>query len=216
MCGENSPFRYNPNDTEGIPPCVWGKRKELPLVLSVQRGIPPRVWGKRNKSGRKLPPNDGIPPRVWGKRLTVKSTNRYTGIPPRVWGKRSACDHQNHLYRNTPTCVGKTSKPTCEPDNDQEYPHVCGENVIGSFLLQQPLGIPPCVWGKRGGRSQTARCRKEYPHVCGENEEAVFEWWTNRGIPPRVWGKLFTPRKVRSLSRNTPTCVGKTLLQQLR
>ncbi len=78
----------------------------------------------------------------------VTATDQLLGIPPRVWGKLPIGTIAEVAFRNTPTCVGKTIFSFALLADNQEYPHVCGENYSLSPTMISQSGIPPRVWGK--------------------------------------------------------------------
>ena len=84
--------------------------------------------------------------------------------------------------------------PPTVPFRKRLAPHVRGEDSYGRYLL-----------GSYGD-----------PHMCGEAPKFVARISCVLETPPRAWGRpLFVIFAVR-LSRNTPTCVGKTGLPLLR
>ena len=107
---------------------------------------------------------------------------------------------------------------------------MCGEKSRKMHGCTAITGTSPRVWGKAGQAARASaparniptcvgkRCRckprppsgSEHPHVCGEK----FFWkrvrLSRNGTSPRVWGKvgwLWLPVLV---TRNIPTCVGKS------
>ena len=65
------------------------------------------------------------------------------------------------------------------------------------------------------GKTSIVKFRREpkekHPHVHGEDDLTVFGDNTEIETPPRAWGRLVGPKNLRLASRNTPTCMGKTV-----
>ena len=69
--------------------------------------------------------------------------------PPRAWGRRKPPLEISQLLRNTPTCVGKTSRVQLPEVGGRKHPHVRGEDSIkrkGKNLVSE---TPPRAWGRR-------------------------------------------------------------------
>jgi len=89
---------------------------------------------------------------------------------------------------DTPTCVGKSQVFARLGMGQEGHPHVCGEELVASFLLLVPAGTPPRVWGRdlqsytpKPSLRDTPTCVGKrlllpslcvlswgHPHVCGE------------------------------------------------
>ena len=114
-----------------------------------------------------------------------------------------------HLFRSTPTRVGKTSDHTSCTCTFSVHPHACGENCPWDSGQIGYIGPPPRVWGKRKKnqgngvyarstptrvgktieRNWLSRYRAVHPHACGENTVPIVLTSFQFGPPPRVWGK---------------------------
>ena len=108
---------------------------------------------------------------------------------------------------------------------------MCGENHIARQKKTQREGSPPRVRGKLfacsmrlswtritpacAGKTycglQPVRLPEDHPRVCGENDGSCYEIDANKGSPPRVRGKPNFRLRLKSGSRITPACAGKTL-----
>ncbi len=150
--------------------------------------------------------------------------------PPRAWGRPLQHPNPGASPRNTPTCVGKTE---IEPDINhcnEKHPHVRGEDLVTQTSSTATLETPPRAWGRPKADSRPAfRCgntptcvgktqvrakdfmlQQKHPHVRGEDLRLLTPQVHHKETPPRAWGRLNVDTGTASVSRNTPTCVGKT------
>ena len=134
-------------------------------------------------------------------------------------------------FRNIPTCVGKTLKPTVFESVFQKHPHLRGENW--RVLPQDRTSwrnIPTCVgkttpsptapksftetsppaWGKPMLCIEASVVCWKHPHLRGENGARVSMRKPRPETSPPAWGKPQTQRIHREVAGNIPTCVGKT------
>ena len=70
---------------------------------------------------------------------------------------------------------------------------------------------PTCV-GKTSSGVISLFLGEKHPHVRGEDGKILDENNLMAETPPRAWGRRKSPTHNFKISRNTPTCVGKTLL----
>ena len=98
---------------------------------------------------------------------------------------------QNLFYGSPPRVWGKRPSVSVQKSNPSVHPHGCGENV--------------------GAHGLAPASRSVHPHGCGENMPPRCAREPIYGSPPRVWGKRYTTGTGRSITRFTPTGVGKTL-----
>ena len=90
-----------------------------------------------------------VHPHVCGENILAPVTaSALIGSPPRVWGKHIVNNAIETAQRFTPTCVGKTQKPTWKSLSIPVHPHVCGENIDAIEQKEKKVGSPPRVWGK--------------------------------------------------------------------
>ena len=52
------------------------------------------------------------------------------------------------MPRNTPTCVGKTSKPFLVENQSKKHPHMRGEDFTRTPLQYIEYETPPHAWGR--------------------------------------------------------------------
>ena len=109
------------------------------------------------------------------------------------------------------------------------HPHVCGENVAGSYSVRSVRGSPPRVWGKQDATEELDKIRRftptcvgktnqgqtkevvqvVHPHVCGENGIINTCPQSDNGSPPRVWGKQLCPYRCGKAGGSPPRVWGK-------
>ena len=68
--------------------------------------------------------------------------------PPRAWGRLANEPTLNSDFRNTPTGVGKTARPSksCRPA--RKHPHGRGEDKSWQFFTAGKPETPPRAWGR--------------------------------------------------------------------
>ena len=113
----------------------------------------------------------------------------------------------------------------------QKHPHVRGEDCRISSPRLNGGETPPRAWGRPHGgvvgplrNRNTPTCVgktladidihafcEKHPHVRGEDTHSIVSLSPPWETPPRAWGRRGEPWGVSSRTRNTPTCVGKTL-----
>ena len=153
-----------------------------------------------------------------------------SGSPPHVWGNLFLFLPSCHLFRFTPTRVGKSSRHNANRQNYTVHPHTCGEIWLLVKLQGLAHGSPPHVWGNlrfrlgfgswlrftptRVGKSSCAggfwANHAVHPHTCGEICVGWSLLWLGFGSPPHVWGNLQSPALKSKQPRFTPTRVGKS------
>ena len=158
-------------------------------------------------------------------------TPKQEETPPRAWGKPSVESVFAGRVGNTPTCVGKTICRVCIRRSGGKHPHVRGENTAICRCSRFALETPPRAWGKLNrcipklrldrntptcvGKTAdslvTYPISDEHPHVRGENRPKTSLASEAPETPPRAWGKRMQVEWATIETRNTPTCVGKTL-----
>jgi len=137
------------------------------------------------------------------------------------------------MYGNTPTHVGKTLTMSFLSQRNRKHPHARGENSPCQTLAVPSAETPPRTWGKRicvinrewphrntpthvGKTHSTCAAQihlEKHPHARGENREVVIQATLIMETPPRTWGKPLPGFLWLSVSRNTPTHVGKTMVR---
>ena len=66
--------------------------------------------------------------------------------------------------------------------------------------------------GKTWLRQRSGNFPRKHPHMRGEDEALPFSVAAFIETPPHAWGRPPKMAKPREYGRNTPTCVGKTLI----
>ena len=155
--------------------------------------------------------------------------------PPRAWGRLLLFPHHTTPTRNTPTCVGKTPYGREGYTPVQKHPHVRGEDLQRLVCAELQLETPPRAWGRRwrvlkpgGTLRNTPTCVgktisyiacihsfEKHPHVRGEDSQTSINPRSWQETPPRAWGRPPNGMNGGRFSRNTPTCVGKTGVQDV-
>ena len=178
-----------PGKSRNTPTCVGKTRFYLVTTVEIQKH--PHVRGEDGTKSHSLASWEETPPRAWGRRIYSKQVK--------------------NKNRNTPTCVGKTLHDGFKVGITQKHPHVRGEDSrMTSAMRRDSRNTPTCV-GKTAWRSTMRMAERKHPHVRGEDAGRELKIHENEETPPRAWGRLNSIRHIRMLSRNTPTCVGKTL-----
>ncbi len=110
--GEDQRLGNGFNTCLETPPRAWGRQNITLTNMGNYRNTPTCV-GKTHKKGGKKPPYKKHP-HVRGEDATIeRRVNDQSETPPRAWGRLNPQAPARGLFRNTPTCVGKT--PTyCE------------------------------------------------------------------------------------------------------
>ena len=152
--------------------------------------------------------------------------------PPRAWGRHAMHESTGKGPGNTPTCVGKTLYAPASCRCGEKHPHVRGEDSSDKWYRISAVETPPRAWGRPKGPissginfGNTPTCVgktcvhdrrrsyfKKHPHVRGEDFTAFALVSATMETPPRAWGRLPPALSKKNYIRNTPTCVGKTLL----
>ena len=228
-CGENNIDRRLDGIDIGSPPQVWGKHNGQTFNANTVRFTPTGV-GKTMAWPSTVGDHSVHPHRCGENSLTSTKAIIPSGSPPQVWGKPWNSPICPCSQRFTPTGVGKTPRAAIKNGIQEVHPHRCGENTAPQHTELLHMGSPPQVWGKHHrcalhshsrrftptgvGKTQTPYTRSElitvHPHRCGENLRHQAGLAEVAGSPPQVWGKPGESELNTSLSRFTPTGVGKT------
>ena len=150
------------------PPHVRGEDNAKTGQARPERETPPRAWG------RLFPffpfgPYDRNTPTCVGKTAADTVSFRHhekhphvrgedTGCgsgsgfpretPPRAWGRPCGVSSDSISTRNTPTCVGKTSKGLGMDWRGKKHPHVRGEDSPKMKMQAIKGETPPRAWGR--------------------------------------------------------------------
>ena len=115
------------------------------------------------------------------------------------------------VERNTPTCVGKTGSYRLRRACAEETPpRAWGRRTTARQKLKHLGNTPTCV-GKTEHRAGKIRWQWKHPHVRGEDNGGGWGDAVGAETPPRAWGRLHHDSRRDCMNRNTPTCVGKTM-----
>ena len=113
----------------------------------------------------------------------------------------------------------------------RKHPHVRGEDGSKVDFVGCESETPPRAWGRHGLKTfisendgNTPTCvgktkvhlllrttQQKHPHVRGEDALRSIADSRCLETPPRAWGRPQPASTSAAASRNTPTCVGKTL-----
>ena len=112
----------------------------------------------------------------------------------------------------------------------EKHPHMRGEDVFRTIPPSTILETPPRAWGRlsrtnkitySSGNTPTCVGKtnawsykdtvfEKHPHVRGEDSGPCNALELHMETPPRAWGRPDRLERYNILTRNTPTCVGKT------
>ena len=119
---------------------------------------------------------------------------------------------------------------TSKFDRVRKHPHVRGEDHSRNTARSFRSETPPRAWGRpvrgiahRQPLRNTPTCvgktiksgnigfnRQKHPHVRGEDILHQLTGCAGPETPPRAWGRQNMADNFGNMTRNTPTCVGKT------
>ncbi len=68
--------------------------------------------------------------------------------PPPAWGRLIQEQDETGAWRNTPTCVGKTSPSMWCGVSGRKHPHLRGEDLENTFNHNEETETPPPAWGR--------------------------------------------------------------------
>ena len=152
MRGEDTGRRRDSPACAGTPPHAWGRPSTRNWPIDTV-GTPPHAWGRRRadphpRSGRRNTPTCVGKTSHWFRRPCCQREHPHMrgedsngmspakgnlGTPPHAWGRPLTSPGKSEYWRNTPTCVGKTSLKNHELIIHEEHPHMRGEdsNILG-------------------------------------------------------------------------------------
>ncbi len=157
----------------------------------------------------------------------------HSETPPRAWGRPLPLQVVNTRLRNTPTGVGKTFMMWIRLVSLRKHPHGRGEDHGAAFKRARGAETPPRAWGRLVqrcvkrlfygntptgvGKTCCAACKVtrlwKHPHGRGEDVVRISPASSMSETPPRAWGRHSRYIARALYARNTPTGVGKTLLE---
>ena len=129
---------------------------------------PPRAWGRRGRSSFKRCAMRNTPTCVGktsGASITASKAKKHPHVrgedkcrilpkhlaaetPPRAWGRQLLPVFLLGLFRNTPTCVGKTVHAISGSISLWKHPHVRGEDYSQLKEQIKSRETPPRAWGR--------------------------------------------------------------------
>ena len=132
---------------DGSPPRAWGRLQFAQSATGACRFTPTRV-GKTRLPSCSLGCFT-VHPHARGEDTDTTTPRRnLTGSPPRAWGRLTWLFCALHLWRFTPTRVGKTVDRGREQVGLTVHPHARGEDPADSFPIASSSGSPPRAWGR--------------------------------------------------------------------
>ncbi len=140
----HQPKQIWPGET---PPRAWGRRIDFFTSSSPSRNTPTCV----GKTITHFPASSltGKHPHVRGEDgLSYRNRLIEAETPPRAWGRLTTHSIRQQKPRNTPTCVGKTSKVGKWYIVAKKHPHVRGEDVLRLSCTVFGWETPPRAWGR--------------------------------------------------------------------
>ena len=167
---------------------------------------------------------------------STKKSAQARETPPRAWGRRAVPALAVAVSGNTPTGVGKTVASAAASGLGRKHPHGRGEDSPCGASSPDRCETPPRAWGRphaalhssikcrntptgvgKTGVSWQGVCRnRKHPHGRGEDPFPVASSMPTSETPPRAWGRRGVRRGPRCRLGNTPTGVGKTVVEVIR
>jgi len=113
-----------------------------------------------------------------------------------------------YLSRFIPTCVGNIRLTNAAKFMRAVHPHVCGEHLVGVWLVRFQVGSSPRVWGTLKGNILLLRKYRFIP-TCVGNIPLAQNLPSSLSVHPHVCGEhAGTPDRTGTFPRFIPTCVG--------
>ena len=129
------------------PPRAWGRPEIRGRNGSLFRNTPTSV-GKTSKAmpdGTELRKH----PHERGEDDVNELARRYEAeTPPRAWGRPGRLRLAGAAVGNTPTSVGKTTRPCSCASRARKHPHERGEDFPAFSSFSSPAETPPRAWGR--------------------------------------------------------------------
>ncbi len=136
-------------DRNGVetPPRAWG-RLEWFVSNTVHKRNTPTCVGKTKRVFYTTLPHQKHPHVRGEDGLSYRNRLIEAETPPRAWGRLTTHSIRQQKPRNTPTCVGKTSKVGKWYIVAKKHPHVRGEDVLRLSCTVFGWETPPRAWGR--------------------------------------------------------------------
>ncbi len=107
-------------------------------------------------------------------------------------------------------CREDSSTPMLVDPSQETPPRAWGRQKVALSEASKVRNTPTCV-GKTHASTPFGAHLQKHPHVRGEDlRHQPKQIWPGE-TPPRAWGRRIDFFTSSSPSRNTPTCVGKTI-----
>ncbi len=137
-------------DRNGVetPPRAWG-RLEWFVSNTVHKRNTPTCVGKTKRVFYTTLPHQKHPHVRGEDGLSYRNRLIEAETPPRAWGRLTTHSIRQQKPRNTPTCVGKTSKVGKWYIVAKKHPHVRGEDVLRLSCTVFGWETPPRAWGRQ-------------------------------------------------------------------
>ena len=131
----------------------------------------------------------------------------------------------------TPACAGKTYRSAASDTACGDHPRLRGKDrtragdataLIGSpplarerhivtSIISSPPGITPACAGKTLCARTYGKRRRDHPRLRGKDIKDGIAGWAAAGSPPLARERPPRKRRIRSTTRITPACAGKTI-----
>ncbi len=160
-------------DRNGVetPPRAWG-RLEWFVSNTVHKRNTPTCVGKTKRVFYTTLPHQKHPHVRGEDGLSYRNRLIEAETPPRAWGRLTTHSIRQQKPRNTPTCVGKTSKVGKWYIVAKKHPHVRGEDNHNSPQYIPFTETPPRAWGRPWHSEVRKRTARNTPTCVGKTEHA--------------------------------------------
>ncbi len=170
--GEDSLLTHRNSGSLETPPPAWGR-------LAMRRCNNPAFRNTPTCVGKT---HDTTQPQSWHRkhphlrgedsRLT-SLTNILVETPPPAWGRPLEVTKLRAIWRNTPTCVGKTTALFHTSSAAEKHPHLRGEDTFGRSAKAWITETPPPAWGRPRAFDLSFRPCGNTPTCVGKTRKAL-------------------------------------------
>ena len=147
MHGEDFPTLSPTLENTETPPHAWGRPHNTVLTGNTT-GNTPTCMGKTmnsKKSGKGVEKH----PHMHGEDARgLLPLQSLVETPPHAWGRLRFYEYFLCLFRNTPTCMGKTLSETTRSGISGKHPHMHGEDDLTQLISSLIVETPPHAWGR--------------------------------------------------------------------
>ena len=149
------------------PPHAWG-RPVFAMPADARKGNTPTCVGKTAPVPDTSGP-EGKHPHMRGEDLGLMlAVELPAETPPHAWGRRKFFDTCLGMWRNTPTCVGKTHHARQGRLQHGKHPHMRGEDSRSFPSSPAASETPPHAWGRHLLRSGGGCAEGNTPTCVGK------------------------------------------------